>query len=213
MALNIHTSHRMVFLLPAGIYLVLVLLIAILPAMQAERDEASIEEFPLTPAAAWGRDVYRKRFNCVVCHTQQVREDSRTRKLIDGSTPVLQADARFGLEGPTTAAEYAHQEAPLLGTQRTGPDLSSIGLRQPGTQWHYWHLYNPRSVSPDSTMEAYPFLFTAEKPKAERGIEPQEVLIIDGLGFEGETLWATPEAVALVDYLLSLRRELAEGPR
>ncbi len=206
MASNIHTSHRMVFLLPAGIYVVLVAAIAVLPAMQAASKEAELEEPPVTKLAAWGRELYRKSFNCVVCHTQQIRGDVRRRNELDGSVPVLQADARFELEGPTTAEEYAHQEAPLLGTQRTGPDLMSIGRRMPSRQWHYWHLYKPQSVSPDSTMEAYPYLFTREKPKPVGDAIPEEVEQIAALGLKGGKLWATPEAVALVEYLLSLDR-------
>lgn len=213
MASNIHTSHRMVFLLPASIYLVLVVAIAILPAMQAAKEEAALEVPPVTDLAAWGRELYREKFNCVVCHTQQIRGDVRRRKDIDGNIPVLAADARFGLEGPTVAEEYAHQVAPMMGTQRTGPDLMSIGIRMPSRQWHYWHLYDPRSVSPDSTMEAYPYLFSREKPKAVGDAIPEEVEQIESLGLEDGKLWATPEAVALVEYLLSLDRPLAPANR
>jgi cytochrome c oxidase cbb3-type subunit 2 len=203
MAFNIHTSHKLIFFLPAGIYLLLVFGIAILPALEAQRQEDTYEVAYVTPNEAWGRELYRESFNCVVCHTQQIRGQTQR----DGSLKVLDADARLGLETATTAIEYAHQEAPLLGTQRTGPDLSSVGIRLPGAQWHFWHLYDPRSVSPDSTMEAYPFLFTREKPQPENGVEPLEVERIEALGITSGQLWATPRAVALVDYLLSLRRE------
>jgi len=202
MALNIHTSHKMIFFLPAGIYLLLVFGIAILPALEAQRQEDSYEKIFVGKSEAWGRELYRKSFNCVVCHTQQVRGQTQR----DGSLRVLDADARLGLETATTAIEYAHQEAPLLGTQRTGPDLSSVGVRLPGPQWHFWHLYDPRSVSPDSTMEAYPFLFSREKPKEENGVLPLLVQRIESLGITSGELWATPRAVALVDYLLSLTR-------
>lgn len=204
---SIHTSHRKVFLVPASLYLVLVAICAVLPAMQAAEEEQQVEVPYVGPLAAWGRELYRESFNCVVCHTQQIRGDERRRSEIDGKVPVLAADARFGLEGPTTAEEYAHQVAPMFGTQRTGPDLMSVGIRMPSRQWHYWHLYDPRSVSPDSTMEAYPYLFTIDKPAAENDTEPEEVLSIQELGFPpGTKLWATPRAVALVEYLLSLTR-------
>lgn len=209
MAFNIHTSHRAIFLVPASIYIVLVILVVIIPANQAAKEEAAIEAPYVTDVAAWGRRLYRESFNCVVCHSQQIRGDERRRSDIDGRVPVLKADARFGLEQPTTAAEYAHQEAPMMGTQRTGPDLMSVGVRLPSRQWHYWHLYDPRSVSPDSTMEAYPYLFTTEKPEAVGDAQPEEVEQISELGIKSGKLWATPEAVALVEYLISLDRPMA----
>lgn len=209
MAFNIHNSHRAIFLIPAVTYLILVVLIAILPAMNAQEADEVYAEPQLTNSERWGRELYRNVFNCVPCHTMQVRGDPRVPPDVYGRVPVLPADARFGLERPTTAAEFAHLEAPTIGTQRTGPDLTSVGVRLPGVQWHFWHLYDPRSVSPDSTMEAYPFLFTAEKPEPENGVEPMAVQRIEALGVTSKELWATPRAVALVDYLLSLRREQA----
>jgi cytochrome c oxidase cbb3-type subunit 2 len=210
MAFSIHTSHRAIFLIPAGMYVVLVFVIAILPAHRAQQVAADVPEKTVTESEAWGRRLYREVFNCVPCHTMQIRGDARLRSELDGTIPVLAADARFGLERPTTAEEFAHDVAPTLGTQRTGPDLSSVGRRLPGVMWHFWHLYNPRSVSPGSTMEAYPYLFSTEKPEAEHGVEPMEVDIIDELGVTAPELWATPRAVALVDFLLSLTREKTE---
>ncbi len=216
MAWNIHTSHRAIFLLPAGIYLLLVFVIAILPAMAEKQREDQYIPLAQSEAAAWGRELYRKDFNCVVCHTQQIRGDERLRfEELDPRSPtgkswrvpVLQADRRFGQDKPTRGEEYAHQEAPMLGTQRTGPDLMGVGKRLPDFQWHHWHLYSPRSVSPDSVMPAYRYLYSTEKPPAENGIEPQPVSTFHGLGVDGDVLWATPRAVALVEYLLSLKRD------
>jgi len=208
---NIHTSHRMIFLLPAGIYLVLVFVCAIWPAMiQKEIDAQVPKPFP-NELADRGRELYLS-YNCVTCHTQQIRADPRVHTEIDGVEiiPVLKADARFGREIATKAEEYAHQEPPLLGTQRTGPDLTSVGRRLPDSQWHYWHLYNPQSVSPDSLMPPHRFLFTTKAPAPEGEVDYDEVKLIQGLGVEGDRLWATPDARALVEYLLSLTRERLE---
>ncbi|MDB5152553.1 MAG: cytochrome c [Mucilaginibacter sp.] len=46
-----------------------------------------------------------------------------------------------------------------MGSERTGPDLTNIGVRQPSTEWHLLHFYNPRSVVPKSIMPAHPWLF------------------------------------------------------
>ena len=212
MAFNIHNSHRAIFLVPAVMYVVLVIVIAILPAITAQQADEAYEPPIMTESETWGRHLYANVYNCVPCHTMQIRGDSRRASELDGAVPVLPADSRFGLERPTTAAEFAHLEAPAIGTQRTGPDLSSVGRRLPGPQWHFWHLYDPRSVSPGSTMEAYPYLFSTTKPEPKNGVDPMLVESIEDLGVGGTELWATPEAVALVDYLLSLTRERAEGP-
>ncbi|MEZ4790278.1 MAG: cbb3-type cytochrome c oxidase subunit II [Flavobacteriales bacterium] len=45
-----------------------------------------------------------------------------------------------------------------MGSERTGPDLTNIGKRQPGVQWHLLHLYDPRMVQ-GSIMPRYPWLF------------------------------------------------------
>ena len=214
MALNIHTNHRLLFFLPAGIYLVLVYLCAIWPAMQ---EKAAMEQLPkpvTSELVERGRVLYGQ-YNCVTCHTQQIRGDERKATDEDGvrKVPVLDADARFGREIATRAEEYAWQDPVFMGTQRIGPDLSSTGRRLPEAQWHYWHLYDPQSTSPDSIMPPHRFLFTTEPPKGDAAFGYEEVLVIEGLNVPGGKLWATPDAVALVEYLLSLNREYldAEG--
>ncbi len=206
---NIHTSHRLLFILPATIYLILVFVCAIWPALiQQELDQAVPKPFP-NELADRGRELYRS-YNCVTCHTQQIRADHRIHKEVDGVrvVPVLKADARFGQEIATQAEEYAHHEPPLMGTQRTGPDLMSVGARLPDAQWHYWHLYNPQSVSPGSIMPPHRFLFTTTRPPADQEFDFEKVHLIKGLGVpKGKELWATPDAKALVEYLISLTRE------
>lgn len=207
MPLNVHTSHRTLLLLPAGIYLLLVFLCALWPALVQSEEDARVPAPYADPLIERGRAVYRA-YNCVTCHTQQVRGDVRRSIEVDGRevVPVLEADARFGREVASRAEEFAHQSPPLLGTQRTGPDLSSVGKRLPEAQWHYWHLYDPQSVSPGSIMPPHRFLFTTERP-VEGEADHERVIRIEGLGVPGKELWATPDARALVEYLLSLTRE------
>lgn len=89
---------------------------------------------------------------CVACHTQQVRS--------------VDMDRTWG-ERAGMAADYAtatrqnmwRNPATLMGTERTGPDLTNVGKRQPSEEWHLLHLYNPRSVVPGSIMPSYPWLF------------------------------------------------------
>lgn len=211
MALNIHTNHRMLFLVPAVIYLALVYLCAIWPAQIEQRAMQEVPRGPRDELVERGRELYGS-FNCVTCHTQQIRGDQRKARDEDGVTvvPVLAADARFGREVATRAEEYAWQDPVFMGTQRTGPDLSSTGRRLPDAQWHYWHLYDPQSVSPGSIMPPHRFLFTTERPAGDEALDYEEVEVIEGLDVVGGKLWATPDARALVEYLLSLNRQFLE---
>lgn len=211
MGLNIHHSHRLLFLIPAVSYLVLVTVCCVIPAILEQQREAEVEAPYEDPLLDRGRALYRD-YNCVACHTQQIRGNEPLASVIDGERliPVLKADARFGREVASRREEYAHQEPPFMGTQRTGPDLSSVGRRLPEAQWHYWHLYSPQSVSPDSLMPPHRFLFTTKKPRDDAAADYEKVLNIEGLGVPGQELWATPDARALVEYLLSLNREFIE---
>lgn len=104
----------------------------------------------LSDSARRGREVYGRE-GCAYCHTQQVR--------------YLHADmARFG--APTLAWETRPDLPHLWGTRRIGPDL----MRAAGTRpedWHFTHLFSPRSVVPDSVMPPYRALFdgAADRPR------------------------------------------------
>ena len=212
MALNIHTNHRLLFTIPAVSYLVLVLVSAIWPAVLENQRQAEVTEPYISDLAKRGREIYGS-YNCVTCHTQQIRGDERLATEVDGvrTVPVLGVDARFGRETASTREEYAHQTPVFMGTQRIGPDLLSVGKRLPDAQWHYWHLYNPQAVSPGSSMPPHPWLFTTEAPAGDAAFDYDEVHIIQGLDVPGDRLWATPDARALVEYLLSLNREVADA--
>src|SRR5579862_5850012 len=87
-----------------------------------------------------GRRVYAAE-GCFYCHSQQVRPDH------------IGPDIERGWGTRQTAArDYIYDRPALLGTMRNGPDLANIGARQKSAQWHYLHLYNPRSLTADSIM-------------------------------------------------------------
>ena len=209
MAFDIHKSHRTILLLPAGIYVALVVLVAILPALEMNDRYPASATPPVDARIRHGKALFES-IGCVYCHTQQIRGDERLTVRVDNRdvVPVIPADRRFGLAVPTTAEDYAGDVPPLLGTQRTGPDLTNVGDRLPDVQWHYWHLYAPRSVSPDSVMESYTWLFHTKATKKEAD---QPVDLIDAIkdGIPGGELWATPDAQDLAEYLISLRRKVA----
>ena len=125
--------------------------LGIIPArqLQAEIDRTVPHSMQLlTPAEAHGRVVYGRE-GCAYCHTEQVR--------------VIAADVlRFG--APTAPWEAQYDYPHLWGTRRIGPDLSrEHGLRT--DDWHFAHLFDPRSTVPDSIMPPYPWLFNGSSAK------------------------------------------------
>lgn len=138
-----------------------------------------------------GRKVYMD-LGCIYCHTQQVRPEGFGADIERG----------WGMRR-SVARDYIHDEPPLMGTMRTGPDLMNIGARQPSAQWHYLHLYEPRITSPGSIMPPHRFLF--EVRRSADGL-PEDAVRVPG-EFAGEKpAWIVPKdrARRLVAYLLSL---------
>ncbi len=148
MPFDIHTSHRAILIVPLAIYVVLVYFVAVAPALEMNRryppsDPALVEEggetapqgagttMALSDRAKRGEVVF-KAYGCVVCHTQQIRGDERLRVQIGDRmlVPVRAPDARYGLDEPTRPEDYANASPPLLGTQRTGPDLTGDSERR-----------------------------------------------------------------------------------
>jgi cytochrome c oxidase cbb3-type subunit 2 len=119
---------------------------------------------------------------------------------------------------PSIAADYAGNKrtdvwrntATLMGTERTGPDLTNIGTRQPSIDWNLVHLYNPRIVVKESIMPAYSWMFTIKKEPAKGDVivsVPIEYLD----GNQGKVV-AAKEAIYLVAYLQSLKQtKLPDG--
>lgn len=158
---------------------------------------------PYTANQLAGRQVYIAN-GCVYCHSQQPRD------------PSVGPDQQRGWGRPSVPGDYHYDEPHLLGTMRTGPDLFNIAVRQPSRDWHLGHLYQPRAYLPGSIMPAYPFLFETRVGTA---AQPGEVVVAlpPGVAPTGSRVVATPDAIALVDYLLALDRSYpvtrAEQPR
>ena len=146
---------------------------------------------PYTAAQLRGREVYIQN-GCVYCHSQQPRAKD------------FAPDAKRGWGRASVAGDYAYDTPHLLGTMRTGPDLLNIGARQPSRDWHLGHLYAPRAYMAGSIMPAYPYLFDVRKGAA----QPGDVVVNLPPKFArpGDVVVAKPEALALVEYLISLDR-------
>lgn len=185
--MSFHTDHRLLLGTAALGFLALTFLIAIAPALSVQ-DTLPLPGAPVrSDQEEAGRAVYLAE-GCGFCHTQFVRD--------------LPMDRPYGRQ--SLAEDYATENPPLLGTQRTGPDLANVGRRQPSAVWQLLHLYNPRSVVPQSVMPAYPWYF-AVKDAVEEGdtVVPVPTAL---LPYPGAVVVATEDAEALVAYLLSLRQ-------
>lgn len=196
--LNLHKDHKNLVLLAFGVFVALSIGVAILPAYQMQEYEPIPGQEDLTVAERKGLSVYISE-GCVACHTQQVRN--------------IEMDAVWG-DRPSLASDYYYskqrmdiwrQSPSLLGSERTGPDLTDIGNRQPSDQWHMLHLYNPRLVVDASIMPSYSWLFRNTDTTA---INADDVTLPRGITqMKGsDVLVATEDALNLVAYLKSLQQ-------
>jgi len=159
----------------------------------------TIDGDPLYPIklggiAKTGKDIYIDQ-GCIYCHSQQVRPKG------------FGADFERGWgDRQTVARDYIYQDRVLLGTMRTGPDLSNVGVRLSSKEWHYNHLYNPRITSPGSIMPPFAHLFEVrligEHPSSEALNIPAASPYAPPVGFE---VVPTDRAKALVAYMMNLK--------
>lgn len=175
----------------AVIYAAYCVLMGVIPGLVLSHTRPIAGLVPPNAQEIRGRDIYVSE-GCSYCHTQNVR-------------PLVQ-DKVFGR--PSVAGDYAYDTPQLLGTERTGPDLSNIGLRQPSDVWQFIHLWDPRAVVSQSIMPRYTWLFVV-KAKAEKG--DVTVPLPPGFGPPAGTVVATADAKALVAYLKSLKQPPLAG--
>jgi cbb3-type cytochrome oxidase cytochrome c subunit len=111
--------------------------------------------------------------------------------------------------GRSVAADYLFDRPAMPGRLRLGPDLANVEARLPSAEWHYLHLFDPKSAVPKSVMPPYRFLFEARV--IGRAPSPQALRLSPAtaarLG-EGVEVVPNDEAIALVAYLLSLRSDV-----
>ncbi len=200
MKLDFHQNHKLLYGTIFTGFVILSLIIAVFPAMWVqERNEPLPDSRALTELEQKGLNVYVSE-GCMYCHTQQVRP--------------IDMDAVWGR--PSAPGDYARigrqdvwrQTPAVLGSARTGPDLSNVGNRQPSEVWHYMHLFNPRSVVGESVMPSYPWLFEV---KDDAGPDDTVITIPGDYAPKQGTVVATEKAEALVAYLLSLKQVKLES--
>ncbi len=118
-------------------------LIQIVPTIMVKSNIPTIASVkPYTPLELQGRDLYIRE-GCVGCHSQMIR-------------PFRSEVARYG--DYSKAGEYVYDHPFLWGSKRTGPDLHREGGKY-NDNWHFNHMWDPRSTSPGSIMPAYTWLY------------------------------------------------------
>jgi len=156
---------------------------------------------PLSALAQEGQRVYAAN-GCVYCHSQQVRPAWLSNDIAKGYGP-----------RQTVARDYIRERPVFLGTMRTGPDLTNVGVRWTDPAWHYQHLYEPSAITPGSIMPSFRFLFLTREIGEKYS---SDAVLVRGPHAPppGYEVVPSEEARALVAYLLSLKHDypLTEAP-
>lgn len=190
-------NHKKLFRTALGLFVGLTIIVAIMPAINNQENNSPLPGYePLSQEAYLGKKVFIAN-GCVACHTQQVRNVEMDN--IWGNRPGIAADY-----AGITRTDFWRNTATLMGTERTGPDLTNVGVRQSSLAWNLLHLYQPRAVVDKSIMPAYPWLFEIKKELTEGDVE---VIVPDEYrkGITGKII-AKKDALNLVAYLQSLKQ-------
>ncbi len=201
MTFDFGRNHWLLFGVSFFGFIGLAVLVGIGPAIWVQRHTQPLPgAVPPTALEVEGLGVYVAE-GCAYCHTQQVRPLEMDNVWGRPSAPGDYAFVRpLGIWQPYAPA--------VLGSERTGPDLSNVGARQASDVWQYLHLYNPRSVVPDSIMPAFPWLFDVKDAAA--GAEVLIPLPPSHAPARGVVV-PNQRGRALVAYLLHLRQVPIEG--
>jgi cytochrome c oxidase cbb3-type subunit 2 len=123
------------------IFLAVVMAVVFIPGLVWNPPETFIAH-PYTPEEEAGRVIFYSN-GCNYCHTQYVRYyDNALGQISQGGN-------------------YSYDNPMILGSERTGPDLSYIG-RKRDEAWEIQHWKDPRSLSPMSIMPSFSFLTDQE---------------------------------------------------
>jgi len=131
------------------------------------------------------------------------------------------------------AGEFVYDRPFQWGSKRTGPDLHRVGVKYPEPSWHWKHMMQPTSTSPNSIMPAYTWLYERDldtrhtegkiltmqqlgtpypegyAPKAVDDLRKQAVFIADKLRAAGmNDVNENKEIIALIAYLHKLGTDI-----
>lgn len=130
------------------VFLGVVFVVVAMPALTFKVDP-SPDARPLTAQEEHGRDIYASN-GCWYCHSQYLRPQDWT------GVKSFETLGRIAQAG-----DFAYQKTMLLGSERTGPDLSQEGGAH-SDDWHIAHFANPRFTSMKSIMPSFSFFSDSE---------------------------------------------------
>jgi cbb3-type cytochrome oxidase cytochrome c subunit len=102
---------------------------------------------------------------------------------------------------PATAAQSA--DAAVAATTQIAGQIGDRAPLQYSAAWHHRHLYDPRSLVPESTMPSFRFLYERRRVSGERAAD---AVNLSGPSEDGQQFQIVPsyDAECLVVYLMSL---------
>jgi cytochrome c oxidase cbb3-type subunit I/II len=175
---------------------------------------------PYTPLELEGRDIYIRE-GCYTCHSQMIR-------------PFRSETSRYG--DYSKPGDFIYDRPFQWGSKRTGPDLHREGGKRPNA-WHWKHMEDPRSTSPNSIMPGYPWLYTTKldtkhtegkiltlqklgvpypqgyASRAVSDLQDQAKLVASGVEEGGITnVQADQEIIAVIAYLQRLGTDIKKSP-
>ncbi len=171
-----------------------------------DKEKDGMEGFyPTAVIHRQGQLVYARE-GCVQCHTQMIRAAHLGLDAWRKGWGQEQAERAPEPIRSNTLRDYLSEPVAFLGIQRTGPDLANAGWRFPDRMKLHQSLYAPRSVNEWSTMPSYKHLYVVRKAQ---GPKSKKALDLSGKfqPAKGYEVVPTAEAEALVDYILSLKKD------
>jgi cytochrome c oxidase cbb3-type subunit II len=195
--MNVFNDHKKLYPIAGLLFFVLTYVTVIMPALANQKNNMPLpNSVELSGDALAGKNVYVSE-GCVGCHSQQVRN--------------VEMDKVFGSR-PGIASDYANLKrmniwqntSTVMGTERTGPDLTEVGKRQPSKDWNLMHLFNPRSVVAQSIMPSYEWMFEIK----ETPLKTDVVVSMPASFLNGRVgkVVAKKEALQLLAYIQSLKQ-------
>ncbi|MBX7206909.1 MAG: cbb3-type cytochrome c oxidase subunit II [Verrucomicrobiaceae bacterium] len=171
-----------------------------------DKDKDGMDGFyPPAPIHRQGQLVYARE-GCVQCHTQMIRAANLGLDAWRKGWGQDQGERAADPVRSNTLRDYLGEPVAFLGIQRAGPDLANAGWRFADRNKLHLMLYAPRALTTWSTMPSFKHLYVVQKAQGQKSSKALDLpaKYAPAKGFE---VVPSAEAEALVDYILSLKKD------